>query len=170
MLKHHVFVLLSDYEGMPVALMEAMACGLVPVCLWEPSGVAELVQHDINGLVVHDRGDGFVAAISRLANEAGLWERLSRRAQETIREKYSVDVEFRRWHDLVLGMKGSDGRTRRIGIPILFRLPDPPLPWGDRRRPAMKVSFVNFVRRAQVAIRLAIRPRTRLRALFRGRR
>jgi colanic acid/amylovoran biosynthesis glycosyltransferase len=88
--EYHVFVLLSDYEGLPIALLEAMSVGLVPVCTHVRSGIAEVVKDEINGLLVSDRDQSFVAAIRRLAVEKGLWERLSKAAIETSRQ-YSLD-------------------------------------------------------------------------------
>ena len=56
LLQCDVLVLLSDYEGLPIAVMEAMACGCVPVCLRIRSGIPELVDDGVNGLLVDDRG------------------------------------------------------------------------------------------------------------------
>ncbi len=44
LLKYNVFVLLSDYEGMSTSLMEAMACGLVPICTNIRSGTSEIIE------------------------------------------------------------------------------------------------------------------------------
>ena len=45
MSRYHALTLLSDYEGMPGAVMDAMAAGLVPVTTDISGGVSELVQH-----------------------------------------------------------------------------------------------------------------------------
>ncbi|MDZ7693138.1 MAG: glycosyltransferase [Balneolaceae bacterium] len=81
LLENNVFVLLSDYEGLPVSLMEAMACGLVPVCYNINSGIPELIDHNISGLLVNDRESDFYDSILRLKNEDGLWEKLSNGAK-----------------------------------------------------------------------------------------
>lgn len=47
-----VFVLLSDYEGLPVALLEAMAHGAVPVVTRTESGNTQLVSDGETGYVV----------------------------------------------------------------------------------------------------------------------
>jgi colanic acid/amylovoran biosynthesis glycosyltransferase len=57
----HGLVLLSDYEGLPVSMLEAMAAGVVPICLDMRSGVQEAVQHGVNGLIVKDRTEDFFA-------------------------------------------------------------------------------------------------------------
>ncbi|WP_371821102.1 glycosyltransferase [Chloracidobacterium sp. D] len=44
-----MFVLLSDYEGLPIALMEAMATGLVPICTAMRSGIGQLVVDGVTG-------------------------------------------------------------------------------------------------------------------------
>jgi len=44
LLNNDVFVLLSDTEGLPLSLIEAMGHGLVPIASDIPSGVAELIQ------------------------------------------------------------------------------------------------------------------------------
>ncbi|QUV81159.1 glycosyltransferase [Chloracidobacterium sp. D] len=49
MAEHHMFVLLSDYEGLPIALMEAMATGLVPICTAMRSGIGQLVVDGVTG-------------------------------------------------------------------------------------------------------------------------
>ncbi len=51
LLELDVFVLLSDHEGLPVALLEAMAHGLVPVVTNIESGNVQLVEDGQNGYV-----------------------------------------------------------------------------------------------------------------------
>lgn len=43
---------MPDFEGLPLALQEAMATGVVPVVREIESGVPELVHHESKGLVV----------------------------------------------------------------------------------------------------------------------
>jgi glycosyltransferase involved in cell wall biosynthesis len=45
-------VLLSEFEGLPVALVESMARGCVPVAAEMESGTPEIVRSGENGLVV----------------------------------------------------------------------------------------------------------------------
>ena len=96
----HVLVLLSDFEGLPIALMEGMACGLVPVCFKMRSGIPELVEDGVTGLLVSDRGDEFVRAIARLHNDRNLWERLSLSARSRIAADYSLNACAEKWMDL----------------------------------------------------------------------
>lgn len=87
-----VFLLLSDYEGLPVALLEAMAHAVVPVVTEIESGNVELVRDGENGLVVAV-GDAEAAAarLQLLAGDAGLLNRLRRAAWETGR-RFSVEA------------------------------------------------------------------------------
>jgi glycosyltransferase involved in cell wall biosynthesis len=51
MREHHVFLLTSDYEGLPLALLEAQRAGLIPVVPDIRSGVGEVVRHRKNGFL-----------------------------------------------------------------------------------------------------------------------
>ena len=64
-------------EGIPVALMEAMASG-VPVVATRLSGIPELVEDGVTGLLVepHDP-DGLAAALERLLADDELAARLA---------------------------------------------------------------------------------------------
>jgi len=101
MLDASVLVLLSDYEGLPIALLEAMACGLVPVCLRIRSGVGQLIEQGKSGFLVDNRGDGFVSAIRSVAADAELRLRISRAARERIVAEYSVAANASRWTGLL---------------------------------------------------------------------
>ena len=101
MLEADVLVLLSDYEGLPIALLEAMACGLVPVCLRIRSGVAQLVEQGHTGFLVDDRGDDFVSTIRTIAANPELRARVSRAARERIVAQYSDELNALRWVELL---------------------------------------------------------------------
>lgn len=123
LLQEHVFVLLSDYEGLPIALMESMACGLVPLCLRIESGIPELVQHGKNGLLVNDRGDGFISAVQTLRDSPDLWSHLSVSARQTIESKYSMEQSANKWYVLLSQLSNDSSKRRTLVTPQEFRLP-----------------------------------------------
>ncbi len=136
LLECDVIVLLSDYEGLPIALMEAMACGCVPVCLRMRSGIPELVDDGVNGLLVGDRGDEFVAAIRRLGEEGELWQRLSQAARARIAERQSIAATTAQWVELLKATSHQSPPAKAIKLPRDLRLPPvhPALASADPRR------------------------------------
>jgi glycosyltransferase involved in cell wall biosynthesis len=124
MLTASCVVLLSDYEGLPIALMEGMACGLVPIVTEMRSGISELVRHEVNGLVVPDRGPGFVAAVRRLRDDPALRQRLGAAARRTIEEAYSDQIGHDHWRDLIVRLRSSvSSDLRKFKAPETFSLP-----------------------------------------------
>jgi len=97
-----VFVLPSvvapdgNRDGIPVALMEAMASGL-PVVSTTVSGIPELITDEKSGLLVPP-GDPerLAASLERLLTTAGLGQRLARSARTAIEERFNLELESRR--------------------------------------------------------------------------
>ena len=46
-----VFMMSSEFEGLPIALLEAMSMGCMPACT-EAGGIPELVKDKENGIIV----------------------------------------------------------------------------------------------------------------------
>lgn len=93
----------SDVEGMPNAMLEAMALGLPVVATDCPPGGPRMVITDgENGLLV-PVGDenALAAAINRLIEDPQLADRLGRNAAK-ISERASADVVFREWEKYLL--------------------------------------------------------------------
>ncbi len=139
----HALVLLSDFEGLSIALLEAMASGLVPIVARMRSGTDDLIQNDVNALVVEAEDEtSFIDAVRRLREEPGLWTRLSAAARRTIVERgVSSDECARRWADLC-GRLACRGPKRLLKIPSADALDLPPRPQrrlglriADRRDP-----------------------------------
>jgi len=76
--RHDVFVLPTRYEGVPVALIEAMSVGLAPVVSRIESGVTEILTDGKTGLMppVGDIG-AFADAIQALDRDRALLESIS---------------------------------------------------------------------------------------------
>lgn len=147
-----VVVLLSDHEGLPIALMEAMACGCVPVCLRMRSGIPELVEDGVNGILVDDRGDAFVGAVRRLAEDRELWAVMSVAARETVEREHSFGAAAAEWGCFLERLAEAGGRQRRIREPRWFLLPPvhPALASADVRRVGPS-RVVRVLRRARMA-------------------
>jgi GalNAc-alpha-(1->4)-GalNAc-alpha-(1->3)-diNAcBac-PP-undecaprenol alpha-1,4-N-acetyl-D-galactosaminyltransferase len=96
-----LFVLSSRFEGFPNALLEAMACGLPSVSFDCPSGPAEIIRDNVDGVLVPaENVDGMAQAMERLVVDESLRRRLSAEAVRVV-ERFSVERYFARW-DAVL--------------------------------------------------------------------
>lgn len=121
----HALVLLSDYEGTPTSVMEAMACGVVPICLNMRSGIPELVRHEQNGLIVEDRMNSVISAIRRLQSDQPLWTRMSTNARRWIQQNYSLERSADLWVQLIQRLSAQRIRSRRLQIPAILDLAEP---------------------------------------------
>ena len=96
-----MFVMTSRYEGMPNALLEAMACGIPCICTDCDFGPAELIEDGVSGLLVPvDDVRAVAAAMTRIADEPGLAQRLSQGALE-VRQTHSREEICRQYHSYI---------------------------------------------------------------------
>ncbi len=99
-----MFILASDMEGLPNALIEAMSLGLPCIttdCMYDTS---ELIQDNINGLVV-PKGDiaSMTEAIRLIIDDSELAKKLGNEAFK-IKEEVAPDVINRKWENYFQGI------------------------------------------------------------------
>lgn len=81
----------GDKEGLPVAIMEAMAAGL-PTISTRHSGIPELIVDDRTGLLIDERDHAALAdAIKRLYTDQALRERLGCAGREAVRKRFNQE-------------------------------------------------------------------------------
>jgi glycosyltransferase involved in cell wall biosynthesis len=86
-----IFVYPSYHEGMPLGVLEAMACGL-PIVATRVGGLVDLVKDGVNGILVDPgRPDQIAAAIHKLAVNMDLLHAMGRRSYELVSEKYDLE-------------------------------------------------------------------------------
>ena len=91
-----LFVFMSLQEGLPVALMEAMACGLPVICS-DIRGNTDLIESGKNGEIVGNTAIAVADAIERLRKESTLCHQYAQAAVTTIKhfDLSSVETEVR---------------------------------------------------------------------------
>ena len=96
-----VFVLPTRREGFPVALVEAMASGLVPIVSDIESGVPEIVDNGTTGhrLPTGDK-EGFAEAIASLASAPERLDAMSRAARDLVRGRFDMRNSVKAYEEL----------------------------------------------------------------------
>jgi glycosyltransferase involved in cell wall biosynthesis len=84
------FVMTSQWEGLPIAGIEAMSVGL-PAILYDVYGVRDLLQDENGGLLIDPHEDTLVEALLVLANNPELRVVKGMGAREIIAKNYSLE-------------------------------------------------------------------------------
>lgn len=87
--KMDIFILISNWEGFPYTILEAMSCGL-PVIASNVGGVSEAVDSSC-GILVNNNTGQISEAILSLVNDKELRLKMGERAREIISQKFSLE-------------------------------------------------------------------------------
>lgn len=81
----------GSQEGIPVALMEAMAMGL-PVLSTLHTGIPELVENNVSGFLVPERDvDALAQKLRYLIEHPQLWGQMGKAGHTFVQEDYNID-------------------------------------------------------------------------------
>ena len=105
---------MSYFEVLPVALLEAMGAGEVPVVCSIECGIPELVQHERTGLLVENDPARAVAALVRLSRDPCPWQRCFTQARAQVHAGYGAEHCFERCLEAI--QKTKD--TATVQFPI----------------------------------------------------
>ena len=112
-----VFALSSIAEGMPVTMLEAMACGL-PVVSTAVGGIGELVQEGVTGALVPARDAGAMArALAVYAGDSALCARHGAAARARIVQHYSVTAMVQAYVALYDGLRKTKMNLKELNTP-----------------------------------------------------
>jgi glycosyltransferase involved in cell wall biosynthesis len=88
------FILTSHLEGLPLSVLEAMACGL-PCIVTDVGGSAEIVKHQDVGLVIPDGSvDSAEDAILYLAAHPDERAQMARKSRETVCQVFDIETRM----------------------------------------------------------------------------
>lgn len=92
-----IFVLPSLWEGLPVALLEAMSMGK-PIIATGVDGTTEVIENMVSGYLINTDNlqKNLIKAMIHLCNDKELKYKLAGGAKERIREHYNVEMMTRR--------------------------------------------------------------------------
>ena len=145
LLKAHVIVLLSDYEGLPISILEAMACGVVPVCLNMRSGITELIENGKTGCIVDDRDEHFIETIKELKADNLLWKKISLNAKQLVTENFSLEISCNSYSSFFNNLDVNT--VKKVRIPSRLRLPkiNQDLSRADTRTPRFNLTQFKLI-------------------------
>ena len=101
--KSKIFIMTSEYEGLPMAMIEALSYGL-PCIMPDVSNITTVAVHNYNSLLA-SVGDieGFTEQIDKLLTDENLYKKLSKNAIKIKEEKayeYSLEHITNIWNEI----------------------------------------------------------------------
>lgn len=100
-LSSSIYVLSSRNEGFPMVLLEAMTCGLAVISFDCPTGPAEIINHNVDGLLVENQNiEMLTQSIIKVISDSDLRKRFSLNARKNIL-RYHSDNIIKDWQNIL---------------------------------------------------------------------
>ena len=97
-----IFVHPSHYEGLGIAVIEAMSMAR-PIVATNLDGLAELITDGVDGLLVEPNNPAaLAAAMNRVLRDPALAEQLGRQARKRVVENFSLETMISKYEELYL--------------------------------------------------------------------
>jgi glycosyltransferase involved in cell wall biosynthesis len=102
MLDSHILIMPSHYEGLPIALLESLACGCVPIVSRLPGITDTVLEDGMTGFLVNV-GDiaGFATAVAALHHDPVRWSQMSKAGHARAAAAFSVEAMGQRYLELI---------------------------------------------------------------------
>lgn len=102
-----VFCLPSIYEGLPLTILEAMACEVAVVGA-DSMGINEIISHNQNGLLFETGNDKMLAETLKLVlQDEGLRNRLQQAGLSYVKVNYCLDTKIREYQKLFASLSNK---------------------------------------------------------------
>jgi glycosyltransferase involved in cell wall biosynthesis len=137
LLDHSIQLLMSDYEGFPVSILESMSMGVIPASRVLKSGISELINDGYTGILLSDEPYEAALKLNECINDEQLMQSIRNNLSVGFAEQYSIENNVKKWIALIndCALKNSiTVHTKDIG----YKLHNTPkvLVKRDRRRPS----------------------------------
>lgn len=99
----------GNQEGIPNAMLEAMATGL-PVFATDHGGIPEAIENSVSGILVPERDyEALSQALLKAVQDRDLLARLARNGANAVAQKFDQQNQIRRLEEIYLRMIGKVG-------------------------------------------------------------
>jgi glycosyltransferase involved in cell wall biosynthesis len=99
--KAKFFIMTSLHEGMPMVLIESLACGTPVIAFDCPTGPQEIIRHEMNGFLIDNQNmEKLIQEMDTMINDNSLYSNCKMNAQKSI-EKFSINAIGKEWLELM---------------------------------------------------------------------
>lgn len=113
LVKHDIFAFPSKYEGLSMALIEAMSSGLPAIGYKTSPGVNELIKDGYNGFLCDNNIDSFANKLSILMQSQEIREEMGKNAANSM-EEFSANNILNKWEVLINKIVEEDKENEKF--------------------------------------------------------